>query len=410
MLALMHFATGRPKLAAESAEKAYALRERVGEYEKLRLTARYHFMVSGDVDKMIEALTLQKRLYPRAASGYNDLALAYNFIGQSEQAATEARESIQLIPIFAASYKNLALALLRLNRFAEAKEAITQALQQKLDMTDFHAYLYQLAFIQSPGGATAGMQQQLDWAKGKPDEYVALNWQTGAAAFAGQWRKAQDFARRAIDLAVRSDTQEVAARYATEQALQGALFGDCRQAKVDVAQGLQLARSRAALPRAALALALCGEAKQAKPLTDELTKLYPEDTLINELWLPAIKAAITLQRGNATQAIEQLQTAARYESAAEFWPQYLRGQAYLQLRRGAEATTEFQKILAERGQAPLSVLYPLAQLGLARAAALASDAARSRQAYQAFFSLWQEAEAELPLLRAARREAGALAQ
>src|SRR5207253_2545345 len=117
----------------------------------------------------------------------------------------------------------------------------------------------------------------------------------------------------------------------------------------------------------------------------------PEDTVINELWLPAIRAAIELQLGNAAQAIEQLQATSRYEAAAEFWPQYLRGLAHLKLGRGPEAATEFQKILNARGQAPLSVLYPLANLGLARATVLAADVVKSRQAYQDFLALWKDA-------------------
>src|SRR6266487_4622310 len=104
-----------------------------------------------------------------------------------------------------------------------------------------------------------------------------------------------------------------------------------------------------------------------------------------------------LQRGNATQAIEQLQATSRYEAAAEFWPQYLRGQACLGLGRGAKAAAEFQKILDHRGESPLSVLYPLAHLGQARAAALASDVARTGQAYQNFFGLWKEADLDLPV-------------
>jgi hypothetical protein len=96
-----------------------------------------------------------------------------------------------------------------------------------------------------------------------------------------------------------------------------------------------------------------------------LSKLYPEDTLINELWLPSISAALELQKGNAAQALQQLQTAARYEAAAEFWPQYLRGQAHLKLKQGTAAAAEFQKILDHRGYAPLSPLYSLAQAELA---------------------------------------------
>src|SRR5216117_3826396 len=111
-----------------------------------------------------------------------------------------------------------------------------------------------------------------------------------------------------------------------------------------------------------------------------------------------------LQRGNAAQAIEQLQSTSRYEAAAEFWPQYLRGQAYLGLGRGAEAATEFQNILDHRGQAPLSVLYPLAHFGSARAAALVGDAAKSRRAYEDLFAGYKTADPDLPILIEAKRQ------
>jgi hypothetical protein len=152
------------------------------------------------------------------------------------------------------------------------------------------------------------------------------------------------------------------------------------------------------------ALALCGEANQAKPLTDELSRLYPEDTLCNELWLPLIRAASALQQNKAALAIEQLQPASRYEAAAEFWPAHLRGQAYLKLGRGAEAVAEFQKILDHRGYAPLSSLYSLAHLGRARAAGLTGDSALSRKGYKDFFAVWKDADADQPILSEARRE------
>jgi tetratricopeptide (TPR) repeat protein len=141
-----------------------------------------------------------------------------------------------------------------------------------------------------------------------------------------------------------------------------------------------------------------------------LIKLYPEDTIINSIWAPGIQAAMDLQRGGAgngaSQAIEKLQIAFRYEAAAEFWPQYLRGQAYLKLKRGADAAAEFQKILDHRGYAPLSPLYPLAHLGLARAATLIGEAAKSRKAYEDFFAAWKEADADLPILIEAKKEFG----
>src|SRR5262245_59002444 len=119
---------------------------------------------------------------------------------------------------------------------------------------------------------------------------------------------------------------------------------------------------------------------------------------------------MALQRGvsgnGAAQAIQQLETTSRYETVAEFWPQYLRGQAYLQPKQGAEAAAEFEKILDPRGCAPLSPLYTLARLGLARAAALVGDVAKSRKTLEDFLAAWNDADPDLPILIEARREYG----
>jgi len=413
VLSTLYSNTGRPGLAAKYAEKGYALRDRVSEFEKLRITNFYHGSATGDLNKRIEVLMLLKRTYPSEMATPTDLALTYIQIGQFDQAVVQARESISINPNFAPAHMALAWALLRLNRFAEARDVITQALQQRFDNPGFHRYLYELAFV---NGDAVGMRQQLDWASGKPYEYMAFDWQAGAAAFVGQWRRAQELSRRAIDLAAQGDAKEVAAGYASEQALRLAVLSSNfalpppqhRKLKLEVEKlvqsALNLARGRASLPRAALALTLCGQTEHAKPLVDELTKLYLQDTIINSIWLPVIRAAIALQRGNVTGAIEQLQTTSRYEAAAEFWPQYLRGETYLKLKQGTEAATEFQKILDHRGQAQLSPLYPLAHLGLARAAALAGDKAKSRAAYEDFFKILKSADPDLQVLLEAKRE------
>ncbi len=399
MLAIHHSISGQLGLAAEYAEKAYALKERVSDYEQLQVAFRYHYNFTGDLHKALEAAILFKRMYPRTSTAPIDLLVIYELIGRHDLAVAEGHAAIRLNPTFAPAYFYLGRALLRVNRFAEAKDIFQQALEQQFDLTNIHSALYLIACAE---GDATGMQQQLAWAQGKPEEYVALDWQAGAAACAGQWRQAQGFARRTIDLAARGNTKELAARYATEQALRGVVFGDCQQAQADAAQGLQFASGRASLPRAALALALCGVAQPVKLLIEELSQRYPEDTVINSIWLPTIRAALELQRGHAAQAIDQLQTTTSYEAAAEFWPQSLRGQAYLQLKQSAEAAAEFQKILAHRGYAPLSPLYPLAHLGLARAAALTNDLAKIRQAFEDFFAAWKTADPELPVLLEAK--------
>ena len=403
ILATLYGNTGRPGLAAEYAKKGYQLRDRVSESEKLRITSFYYGFALGDLSNKIEVLKLMTNTDPNDWSGPLDLSHTYRQIGQREQSVTAAQEAIRRNPYFAPSHRALILALFQLNHLAEAKDRIAQALQQKLDHTDFHYVLYQIAFVE---GDQAAMQDQIDWLSGKPDEYVGSDWQSGAAAFAGQWRKCQESAGRAIGLTARDDTIEIAARYATEQSIRGAIFGDYRRAKEYAVHGLKLARGRASLPRAALALALCGELSQARKLVDESIKLYPDDTVINSIWVPIIRAAIELHRGSASEAIALLQPASRYEAAADCWPQYLRGLSYLKLKRGAEAATEFQKILDNRGQAPLSPLYPLSYLGLARAWDAAGDTSRSNKAAADFFALWKDADPDQRILIEAKKEYG----
>ncbi len=399
MLALMHDWARRPRLAAVYAQKAYALKDRLGEIEQLPITSRYHRLVTGDMNKFIETLKLQKRLFPRERGGSMGLAQAYLLIGRYDQALAEAREAIRLHPDYLGGHSLQEQTLLRLNRFAEAKAAFAQAFQQNPVERGFNTVLYQIAFIQ---GDSAGMQQQVDKIDRQLAEYSLL--ESRLAAFGGQWRKAQELSRRAIDLAARSDTEEVTAQNLTEASAVCALFGDCPLARAQATNGLDLERGRASLPLAAFALAMCGETEQVKSLMNELAEGYPSDTLINELQLPLIRAVMELQRGKAAEAIEQLQTAARFEAAAAFWPQYIRGQAFLKLNRGAEAAAEFQKILDHRGEAPLSVLYPLAHLGVARAAAMVDDKAKSQKAYEDFLAAWKDADSDLPPLLEAKAE------
>jgi predicted Zn-dependent protease len=271
----------------------------------------------------------------------------------------------------------------------------------KLDGEPLHTWSYHNAFIR---GDAATMKQEVERMTGKQNEYVALDWQTNSAAFVGQWRLAQDFSRRAIDLAARNNAKEVAAQYTAEEALRAAVFGQCAQTKSAVAQALSFERNQVSLTRSSLALALCGEVSQAQSLVDELRKQYPKFTIVNGIWLPPILAALEVDRGNASQALTELQAASRCEAAGEFWPQYVRGLANLKLGRGTEAAVEFQKILASRGYAALSPLYPLAHLGLARAAALQGDVAKAHTAYQDFLALWKDADADIPISIEAKKE------
>jgi predicted Zn-dependent protease len=167
---------------------------------------------------------------------------------------------------------------------------------------------------------------------------------------------------------------------------------------------LKLERNRNVLTRAALAFALAGDTARAQALVAELEEKHPKDTMVNEVWLPEVKAAIELRKNNAQGALELLETAKRYEAAAGFSSQTLRSLFYLKLNQPGQAAAEARNILDHRGQSPLSTLWPLAHLTLARAAAMQGDTTQARKSYQDFFTLWKDADPDIPVLTEAKRE------
>jgi tetratricopeptide (TPR) repeat protein len=243
------------------------------------------------------------------------------------------------------------------------------------------------------------MAQQLQWAAGKPSAYRASDWQARGAAYHGQSRRSAEYAQRAI---AALDGEE-AAEYAAEVALREAALGRCGEVKA-ASQVVPSDSDRSSLTRAALALAWCDKIDEAKPLIEELTRRYPQHTVVNAIWIPEIRAATALVQGRPEAAIDLLTRVAPYEAVAEFWPQFIRGQAYLRLGKAREAELEFRKILEHRGEDALSPLYPLAHLGLARAAAQEHDSAQARKAYEAFLAAWRDADSDLPALAEAKRE------
>jgi serine/threonine protein kinase/Tfp pilus assembly protein PilF len=398
-LASMYGNTSQMGLAIEAASKAYALKDRVSEHERLMLTRDYTDYVTGEIPKSIETDERLIQLFPRDHQYHNHLAAEYRLLGQFEKVREAARLAVQLNPNAAAPRINVGWAEVSLNQFAEAKATFEKSLELKLDSIDLRECLYRIAFAT---GDTVGMQQQLDWAAGIPAEHFACGWQTHSATFAGQWRKAQEFSKRAVSLALKEDAKGNAATYAMDRAMLAAVIGQPAVVKAAAQECLTMDRSNWTLPRIAFALALSRLPVQS--LLDEINKQYPKDTIINSVWLPTINTAMELQRGNAQAAITQLENARRYEPAAEFWPQYVRGLAYLKLNQAPAAAAEFQKIIDHRGEAPLSVLWPLAHLGLARATMLQGDTAKAKQRYDEFFKLWKDADADLPVLMEAKKE------
>ncbi len=391
--------TKQNELSRQAFQKAYDLRERASEREKLLISANYYGGVTGEWDKQIEQLEIWKRTYPRDLEPFNLLANKYTLVGPFDKAIENAQEAIRLSPTDARPYTNLAVAFMGLNRFDEAKDVLRRALSQKLETPKMHARLYHIAFVQ---GDAAAMKEQLASTLPKPEEIQM--WQAQTCDFSGQLVKANQFNDHAIELARQSGVKEIIAQMLLQQAVRNATFGNCTPVSGIVTSALALSREQANLVVAANALAACGQAGAALANMDEVSKAFPNDTLLNTISIPIARAQLELNRRNPAQVIQLLEAAKKYDVAGEFWPQYLRGQAYLKQGNGAQAATEFKSIIDHRGWYPVSPLYPLAELGAARAAVLSDDKAKARKYYQDFFILWRDADPTIPTLIEAKAE------
>jgi eukaryotic-like serine/threonine-protein kinase len=400
-LALQYSNTSQPGEAAECLSKAFDLSSRVSEDERARITYFYYQIVTGELEKAIEGQEAYVRSYPRTARGPGNLGNLYSITGQFEKAVAATSEAQRLNPNTAIWPGNLAEALIGLNRFDEARDVCRQALSQKLDSTSIRERLYAVAFV---SGDAQAMEEQVAWATGRTDEYRAVYWLAQSSAFGGKWRESNEHLKRASEIAVRAKAMEVVGVYTAEQALRAAWLGHFAQALTLANASLGSEPNRNVSTRAALAFALAGDTARAQTISGVLEKTYSKDTMINQVWLPEIGAAIELRKNNPQAALELLETAKRYESAAGFSSQTLRAMAYLKLGQSAQAAAEARKVLEHRGQGALSVLWPLAHLTLARASAMQGDMAQARQSYQAFFTLWKDADSDVPVLIAAKQE------
>ena len=391
---------GQSELAEKNREKAFELRDRASEHEKLYIMSHY-YVDSGQLEKGITALELYKQTYPRDSTPYNNLAVVYILMGQYENALDNARQSVQLDPDSASGYSNVAFAYAGLNRLDEAKATFNQALQRKAGAAVVHSSLAIIAWLQ---GDTAGVERELDLMKNDPQsDFTETGMRAAMAAYAGQLNAARTFGQKQRDAAQRLGFKEAVAGEYSQEASMEAMFVDKARAIEDVAQALKLSQSPNVVLNCAIALAMAGENARAAKLADDVAQKRPYDTLVQFVEVPLVKAQIELNQGNPAKAIDLLDGALVY-ARANSGVLYVRGNAYLKAGRGADAVQAFQRLQDLKSIIFIDPVMPLAKLGLARAYVMADDKARGASRLSGFPGFVEGRRSECP--PAARGQSG----
>ena len=384
-------------------QKAYELRDRVSERERLYIDEKYYAYITGEIDKVIETLQTWERLYPDDYIPHNNLSLNYKLVGRYEEALKEALEAVRLSPNNVAAYDNLVSSFIGLTRFDEAEQAEREAQKINSEGFDAHRNNYVFAFLR---GDQATMDREAQWAKGRPEEPGFLLLLAATAISQGKLKEAEELQKRSLELLKLQNRTENAAGSLIALSGDLVMVGKCDQAKDNAKAAVNLVRGHMTLSLAALVYASCGDTSQARSLFEEVRRMYPRSTVLASIGGPLIEGEIEKHQGNLAKATQLIESVRQFDMgmiigvAAKF----ARGQCYLEQRRGKEAAAEFKAIIDNPGVDMFSPSHALAHLGLARAAVINGDTAAARKSYQDFFALWKDADQDLSVLVKAHKE------
>ncbi len=386
--------------ATRYATTAFNLRGRLSQRSRWFVEAVY-YSVTGDLEKATATYVQWLQTFPGDPYPHQNFSVSLSNFGQNNRAAVEAREAVRLTPNIQ-SYNILMMPFIRMNRLEEARAVFEEAKARGIDDRSLRIDRYVVAFLQHD---SAGMQEQLSWAMARPEaKEWAVQQQGDTAAYHGRLRAALGFYS-----AMRSYSPNSAATLANT-ALWDAETGDPARARQAAEKALAAAPTSSVRRVLAIVFARAGAVNQAEKLVKLIDQESSLNTFVQQYELPAIRAAIELEKNRPARAIEILQSALPYDLAipqdsfTRLYPTYVRGLAYLKLGKGREAVTEFQKMVDHTGIMEDHVTAPLSHLQLGRAQVMMGDKAAARKSYQDFLTLWKDADPDIPIYQQAKAE------
>jgi serine/threonine protein kinase/tetratricopeptide (TPR) repeat protein len=406
-LGVIYRNSGENGKAMEYFTRAHELSGDVSERERLYIEGHYYAEVTGDLDKAIETLQVAVQEYPLQIDNYINLGAIYSSEGKPDKAQAVLLKGLDLQPDASAGLSDVIAGYTVMDQYDEARKYVAKANQLGLNGTDMLAYALSLDGVT---GDTAGIQRILAEGAGRPDEFLLTGLLGNVQAEWGQFRAAGATLQQAAGQALEAKAPDAQAGFLLNAAFVGWPVGECQNPEAAVRQALAVDKSKPTQIAVAATQAFCGEGKLTLPALDVLEKKYPDDTLVQQVFLPQGRAYVALQAGDAQKALDLLAKSQAFDLVSP--GSYLRGLAYLQLHDPGKATAAFKIATKYKGAsytAESSIPFPmnsyaLGLLGLGRAYAMAGDKADAKAAYERFFAEWKNADPGLAVMAEAKKE------
>jgi DNA-binding winged helix-turn-helix (wHTH) protein/tetratricopeptide (TPR) repeat protein len=393
---------GNTELSEASYTRAYQLRDRLTEKDRLGFEITYYSNVIGDWEKEYSSVLRFLEIFPRDVFAHANLREAFVHLGQPERAADEAAEVARLRP--SSYYFGSAIQSIRFaSRFNEAKSWLAQADALKLDSSLIRRERLIVAFATGDRDNVEKILKEEEQGKYREDflhEHSLIEIQQG------RFHSAERLRLQALGQTSKASNADW---WVMLSALEDAEVGKDVQARRYESKAAASPLDLNGKIAVALALARSGRAAEAGKLADQASAERPEDTLVQHYFTPTIRAAIKLRQHDPAAAIDLLRGTAKYDLAFTgsfncVYPAYIRGLAYLGLGDGRSAAAQFQKLIDNPGFTVRHVIGPLAWLQLGRAQKMIGDEAAARKSYETFLDLWKNADPDIPIYQQAKAE------
>ena len=410
----IHYSNVRESTRArESTLKAFRLRDRASDLERFYIDTFYDRQVTGNVERQQQTMEAWARTYPRDPVPHGLLAgFATGSTGRYELSIAAADRALALDPDRVPSTSAKALNQVRLDRLADAEATLRRAAGLGLEYPELALAQYFIAFLKGDGDEVRRQAARAREQRATADMISHL--EALALARAGRLQEAARMSAVAVDIPQKAGQRERAALFGAASAVWAAFYGDTSTARQRAATLLKLARGRDVEYAAAFALALAGDMARSRALAADLEKNFPEDTSVQYMYLPTLRALFSLSTGDSAAAIQSLQSASRFDLAlgglgfngyfGALYPSYVRGMAYLAASQPAEAVGEFLRIVDHRGIVLVDPVDALARLQSARALVLSGDTVKAKNVYDDLLALWKDADPDVAIVKAAKAE------
>src|SRR5271155_2109783 len=393
---------GNVELSEASYTRAYQLRDRLTEKDRLHFEITYYSNVIGDWEKEYTSVLRLLEIFPRDVFAHANLREAFVHLGQPGRAADEAAEVARMRP--SSYYFGSAIQSIRYaSRFNDAKSWLANADALKFDNLLIRRERLIVAFATGDRDNVEKILKEEEQGKYREDflrEHSLLEIQQG------RFQSAERLRLQALGPTSKASKDDW---WVILSALEDAEVGMDAQALRNKSNAAASSLDRNSKIALALVLARSGRIEEAGKFADEVSPERPEDTLVQHYFLPTIRAAIKLQQHDPAAAIELLRGTVKYDLAFTglfdyVYPAYIRGLAYLELGDGQSAAAQFQKLIDNPGITVRYVTGPLAWLQLGRAQKMMGDDAAARESYETFLDLWKNADADIPIYQQAKAE------